>query len=744
MQLVSVRLAGHTCASIVALRSGSLFLGGIRAASGYSADPRRTGQFGRSSERTGQFDRSSERTGQYGRSSERTGQYGRSSERTGQYGRSSERTGQYGRSSERTGQYGRPGSRPSYSRPAPEEAAHEYEASSHLLTGAPEAEAFSGGEHLEGDVPYSQLQPKVSPETYTALTEKPMKLKTMSAVQSAVFGFLPNIASPGPSMQPDETLQAGRKDLLIQAKTGTGKTLAFLVPAIEQRIKTLGIIREQALADNAGVDNIELIATRAVRGYARDSVGTLIISPTRELATQIANEAIRAATHHPEFEVRLFVGGVSKSFQLRDWMRGSPDIVVATPGRLLDLLHTDPNVAAKVKKANLLVLDEADTLLDMGFREDIERIRRFLPEAPERQTFLCSATVSPAIRQVTRDFLRPDHEFISTVSGDESPVHAHVQQHHTVLPSATDQVPHILRLIAHDQMTNAGKSKIVIFLNTTKNTQLSATILREMARTNLPANRTGVYELHSKRHQDSRTNTSNAFRGDQTGASVLVTSDVSARGVDYPGVTRVIQVGIPSTPDVYVHRVGRTGRAGTSGRGDLVLLPWEGGFIGAQLRHIPMIPLGLDELKNEVSQLAQEFDAEPTKFHTPSPTPRDRRVTRSISFPPSIAARIDSIETAVDTLKGRLDENAINETFAAMLGFYIPKAVDIRCDKQTVVEGCKTWAVEACGLSQAPYVSPQFLAKMGYSEGSPQRSGRNSRRWLPTQRLWFKHERVPA
>jgi len=368
----------------------------------------------------------------------------------------------------------------------------------------------------------------------------------------------------------------------------------------------------------------------------------------------------------------------------------------------------------------------------MGFREDIDRIRAALPEAPERQTFLCSATVSTAIRQVTRTFLRPDHEYINAITEDSSPVHAHVEQYHTVLPSATEQLPHVMRLIAHDQMLHGGKSKVVVFLSTTKGTQLASTIVRELARRNLPADRTNVYELHSKRAQDSRTTTSEAFRRDTSGASVLVTSDVSARGVDYPGVTRVIQVGIPASSDIYIHRVGRTGRAGTSGRGDLVLLPWEIGFVTWQLTEVPMKPLTSNELQLQVKELAADFEQNPTKYITrPQPQqqqqqtqrfdPRRRPAPSPVSYAPGSLARVEGINDAVEQLKSRLDEEAINETFASMLGYYIAKSPELRVNKDVILEGCKAWAQEVGGLPSPPYVSQSFLEKLGYGDG---RTGR--------------------
>src|ERR1700761_77207 len=159
--------------------------------------------------------------------------------------------------------------------------------------------------------------------------------------------------------------------------------------------------------------------------------------------------------------------------------------------------------------------------MDMGFRAEIEGIMEFLPKAPERQTYLFSATISPAIQQIAKKTLDPNHVFINTVSEDVSPVHANIPQYHTVLPDASHQLPHILRLIGHDQLQNYGNSKIIIFLPTTKMTQLFGTMIRQLKTDTLPAGRsTMIYEIHSKKTQESRTSTSSAFREDTSGASI--------------------------------------------------------------------------------------------------------------------------------------------------------------------------------------------------------------------------------
>ncbi|CAE6527530.1 unnamed protein product [Rhizoctonia solani] len=580
-------------------------------------------------------------------------------------------------------------------------------------------------------IPFSSIKDLISPETYEAITYKPYQLKNMTPVQAAVLSLLPQLTQHHTELQSGPDGKLPPRDLMVRAKTGTGKTLAFLVPAIEARIAAIERAKKQAL-EKAGLTRDRMYEARAAQAFTRTDAGTLIISPTRELATQIANEALKLTHHHDGFEVRLFVGGNSKREQIRGWMRGRRDIVVATPGRLRDLLQSEPSISEGLKNTQMLILDEADTLLDMGFRDDLEDIVSYLPKSPERQTMLYSATVSRAIEQVARSTLDKNHEFINTVQDEDSPVHAHIPQYHTVVPRAEDQLPHILRLLAHDQLANPGKSKTIIFLPTTKMTQMYASLLRELARDTLPAGRsTQIYEIHSKKDQDSRSRTSDRFRRDTSGASVLITSDVSARGVDYPGVTRVIQVGIPSSSDQYVHRVGRTGRAGTQGRGDLVLLPWEIGFVTWQLTHVPMKPTTVKQVEAELLALAAKHDENPSKFYTAPPVPRAIRsrfkdssqMPTPASLSPHSLSKVNQIETIVKETLPNLDPLSVEETFASLLGYYIAKAPEIRVQKGVILQGCKDWATGGAGLSGEPYVSDAFLAKLGYTDGRTKRFG---------------------
>ncbi|KAG2053106.1 DEAD-domain-containing protein [Suillus hirtellus] len=580
---------------------------------------------------------------------------------------------------------------------------------------------------------WESMKGTISSPTLRAIIENPYRFKTMTPVQAAVVKLLPELALPPESTSNDVPTRP--RDLLVKAKTGTGKTFAFLIPAIEARVNAIHAWGKQAVRD-AGLVSDKHLEAQSRRQFTREHVGTLIISPTRELATQIANTAVKLTTHHSDFEVRLFYGGASKRMQMRDFMKGRRDVVVATPGRLRDLLQSEPDVAKGISKCKMVIFDEADMLLDMGFRDDIDAIMSYLPPKSERQTFLFSATLSRTVRQVAQTVLAQDHKFIDVVPESESPVHAHVPQYHTVLLTPSQQIPHFLRLLAHDQLTNPGKSKVLLFLPTTRMTQLFATLARELSKTVLPAGAyTKVYEIHSKRTQDSRIAASDAFRADNSGASILVTSDVSARGVDYPGVTRVIQLGVPATTEQYIHRVGRTGRQGsTVGRGDLVLLPWEIGFLSCQLNEVPLKPVTSDELARQVQDLAAHYDADPQAVFKGVPIkPHDARgrpvrgAPRMYDAPLSPRLSSEEMNNSITALLQHIDEEAIKETFASLLGYYIPKSPELRVQKGDILAGCKSWATDACGLPTPPYVSDGFLQKMGLNDGRTKHFGKSYR-----------------
>ena len=171
----------------------------------------------------------------------------------------------------------------------------------------------------------------------------------MSPVQAAVLPLLPELARPHNKDEPN----GPPRDLLVKAKTGTGKTLAFLVPAIEARIRAIDKAGLDALEKNGGRPDARVVES-AKRSFAKKTVGTVIISPTRELATQIAHEATNLTHWHKGFEVKLFTGGSSKGQQLRQFKISRSDIVVATPGRIRDVLENNEDVAEVLRTASLV------------------------------------------------------------------------------------------------------------------------------------------------------------------------------------------------------------------------------------------------------------------------------------------------------------------------------------------------------------------------------------------------------
>ncbi|XP_037413220.1 DEAD-box ATP-dependent RNA helicase 26-like isoform X2 [Triticum dicoccoides] len=304
------------------------------------------------------------------------------------------------------------------------------------------------------------------------------------------------------------------KDVLAKAKTGTGKTVAFLLPAIE------------------------LLSTLPLS----TSINLLVMLPTRELAYQVAVEARKLLKYHSSLGVQVVIGGTKLSQEQRS-MRSTPcQILVATPGRLIDHLENTPGFSARIKGVKVLVLDEADRLLDMGFRRDIEKIIAFIPK--ERQTLLFSATVPAEVREVSHLAMQKDYKFINTVQEGDEETHAQVNQMYMVAP--LDLHFSILYGVLKKHIAEDAEYKVIIFCTTAMVTKLVAEILSQL--------KLNIREIHSRKSQSARTKVSDEFR--KSKGLILVSSDVSARAVDYRDVSLVIQVGLPSDRQQYIHRLG--------------------------------------------------------------------------------------------------------------------------------------------------------------------------------------------
>ncbi|CAN8251751.1 unnamed protein product [Cochlearia groenlandica] len=359
------------------------------------------------------------------------------------------------------------------------------------------------------------------------------------------------------------------KDVLAKAKTGTGKTVAFLLPSIEAVVK----------APPISPDN------------KRPPILALVICPTRELATQASTEANTLLKYHPTIGVQVVIGGTRLGLEQKRMQTNPCQILVATPGRLKDHIENTPGFATRLMGVKVLVLDEADHLLDMGFRKDIERIISAVPK--ERQTFLFSATVPEEVRQICLIALRRDHEFINCVHEGAGETHQQVTQMHMI--ASLDRQFSLLYTLLREHIAGNVDYKVIVFCTTAMVTKLVADLLGEL---NL-----NVREIHSRKPQSYRTRVSNEFR--KSKGLILVTSDVSARGVDYPDVTLVLQVGSPKDRAQYIHRLGRTGRKGKEGEGILLLAPWEEYFLSS-LKDLPITKSPLPTIEPETVKKVQK------------------------------------------------------------------------------------------------------------------------------------------
>ncbi|XP_020089462.1 DEAD-box ATP-dependent RNA helicase 31-like [Ananas comosus] len=406
---------------------------------------------------------------------------------------------------------------------------------------------FSSKEPAEGDStlkkrPEAESDSYLSPTRFDECSLSPLTLKGVKAAGYERMTIVQEATLPA--------ILKG-KDVLAKARTGTGKTVAFLLPAIELVSKLPPVDRDNR----------------------RPPINVLVVCPTRELADQAAAEATKLLKFHPSIGVQLVIGGTRLALEQKRMQTNPCQILVATPGRLRDHIENTPGFATRLMGVKVLVLDEADRLLDMGFRTDIEKIVVALPK--QRQTLLFSATVPDEVRQICYIAMKRDLEFINTVEEGSEETHSQVKQMHLVAP--LEKHFSMLYGILTDHISENVDYKVIVFCTTAMVTKLVAELLGEL--------RLNVREIHSRKPQTYRTRVSKEFK--ESKGLILVSSDVSARGVDYPDVTLVIQLGVPPDREQYIHRLGRTGRKGKEGTGILMLAPWEEFF----LRSIKDLPI---------------------------------------------------------------------------------------------------------------------------------------------------------
>ena len=318
---------------------------------------------------------------------------------------------------------------------------------------------------------------------------------------------------PTPIQQRAIPLLLESKDLLGVAQTGTGKTAAFTLPILQK-----------------------LAGPSLRRGRGPSA---LILVPTRELAVQIA-AAIATYGKHLEVRGAVVYGGVGQAPQVKA-LGGGIDMLVATPGRLLDLIDQGH---ARLDAVSFLVLDEADRMLDMGFIRDLRRILAKLPK--ERQSMLFSATMPPTIAGLAADILR------DPVRIDVAPAGTTVERvDQRVLHVATPEKRALLSTLLRD----SAMARVIVF---TRTKHAANRVAEQLAKSGVSA-----AAIHGNKSQSARQTALDAFRSGR--ARVLVATDIAARGIDVEAVTHIVNYELPNVPETYVHRIGRTARAGAAG-----------------------------------------------------------------------------------------------------------------------------------------------------------------------------------
>ncbi len=344
--------------------------------------------------------------------------------------------------------------------------------------------------------------------------------KVLAAVEAAGY------TTPTPIQAQAIPVALEGRDVVGIAQTGTGKTASFVLPLL----------------------------TMLEKGRARARMPrSLILEPTRELAAQVA-EAFEALGTQHKLTMALLIGGVSFEDQERKLERGA-DILIATPGRLLDHFGRGKLLMSAV---DYLVIDEADRMLDMGFIPDIERICKLLP--PTRQTLFFSATMPPEIQKLTDQFLRNPEQI--RVSAPATTVKA-ITQKLKFSPSDSKMKRNVLRDLIRSEAENVKNA--IIFANRKRDV---AVLHKSLTKHGFNA-----AALHGDLDQRQRMATLEAFRKGEI--TYLAASDVAARGLDIPDVSHVFNFDVPVSPEDYVHRIGRTGRAGRDGFAAMIVTPKE-------------------------------------------------------------------------------------------------------------------------------------------------------------------------
>ena len=360
-------------------------------------------------------------------------------------------------------------------------------------------------------------------------------------------------------------------DLLGVAETGTGKTAAFALPLL---------------------NSLFLDPTPRTPGAPR----ALILAPTRELAGQIA-ERVNAYGRHLKLRAAVIFGGVGQGQQVKA-LRAGVDILIATPGRLLDLCNQRH---IRLDKVSILVLDEADRMLDMGFIHDVRKIVGACPK--DRQTLLFSATMPPSIAKLAQDILH------DPVRVDISPVKVTVDriEQRVYFVGAKDKRTLLTRLV-----TDPAMGQTIVFTRTKRGADRVCRFLVEEGLT--------AVALHGNKAQNARVRALDGFRSGRM--RILVATDIAARGIDVPGISHVINYELPNEPESYVHRIGRTARAGAQGIALSLCDNSERPYLTAIER---LMRSNVDVVEHDLMERADASSSRPARPNTTKPASKGRR-----------------------------------------------------------------------------------------------------------------------
>ncbi|MCH2673311.1 MAG: DEAD/DEAH box helicase [Dehalococcoidia bacterium] len=307
-----------------------------------------------------------------------------------------------------------------------------------------------------------------------------------------------------------------RHDILASAETGSGKTAAYLIPLIHH-ISTLG------------------------------NISGLILTPTRELAQQVTDVSKSLVGYKSKIETALIVGGASMNNQLRQ-LKKRPKIIVGTPGRINDHLEKR---TLNLKYFNFFVLDEADRMLDMGFEDQVEKIIRFLPS--KRQTLLFSATLPKEIIKLSSKYLN-------------NPKRADVKENNVIKTQIKQKILNTKTELKYNQLVDEialRKGSILIFVRTKYSTEkLKKRLMKDTVKSSA---------LHGDLRQNKRSRILKDFRDDKF--RILIATDIASRGLDVPHIEHVINYDLPQVPEDFIHRIGRTARAGSVGEAVSFITP---------------------------------------------------------------------------------------------------------------------------------------------------------------------------